>query len=221
MSGSNLKYKSLLIYATYFVILSVFLFNCTLSKNLKEGQSLKSTIKEVKAKSKLLVFTKTNGWRHKSIPIGVNAIKELAIANKWQVDTSEDSLVFNSERLKNYDALIFLNTTGDILGKSEEKAFKDYINKGGNFVGIHSASDTELDNEFYKNLIGAQFKSHPKTQNATVKVNKSHNHPAIKHYQNSFQKIDEWYNFKAPVAKHVNTLLELDESTYSGKRMGI
>ncbi len=170
---------------------------------------------------KILVFSKTNGWRHKSIPSGIAALKKMGLENNWHIDATEDSLQFNYENLKKYKTLVFVNTTGDILNSQQEQAFKRYINEGGGFVGIHSASDTEHDWPFYAQLIGGHFKSHPAQQTATLKVHKENNHPSIAHYGDSFQKFDEWYNFKKPVVSHVNVLLELDESSYTGERMGI
>lgn len=173
-----------------------------------------------KAETSVLVFSKTNGWRHKSIPDGITAIKKIGLENGIKIETTEDSLAFNYQNLKKYKTIIFLNTTGNILNDQQEKDFQKFINEGGGFVGIHAATDTEYNWPFYAEMIGAQFESHPKQQKATVKAHKETNHPAVQHYADSFEHFDEWYNFKKPVAKHVNVLLELDESSYSGKQMG-
>ncbi|MGY6649684.1 ThuA domain-containing protein [Wenyingzhuangia sp. IMCC45574] len=168
----------------------------------------------------ILVFSKTAGFRHKSIPTGIEAIKKMAEKNDWNVAFTEDASVFNNNELKKYQTIVFLNTTGDILNTSQEKAFKKYINNGGGFTGIHSATDTEYQWEFYEQMIGAQFKSHPKQQKAKVLKSKTCNHPATDHLEDSFEKFDEWYNFKKPVVKHANILLYLDENSYTGKQMG-
>ncbi|WP_233558501.1 ThuA domain-containing protein [Aquimarina sp. BL5] len=206
-----------------FSILSLYItfFSCKTSESNNKNIVYKSSPKAVLGKpKKLLIFSKTNGWRHKSIPSGINAIKKLASENNWIVETTEDSLQFNLNHLKQYKALVFLNTTGDILNSQQQEAFKTYINEGGGFVGIHSASDTEYDWPFYAEMIGAQFKNHPEQQKAILRVHKNDNHPAIAHLDDTFQKFDEWYNFKKPVQKHVNVLLELDENSYSGNKMG-
>lgn len=177
------------------------------------------TNKEQPITKNILVFSKTNGYRHKSIESGISTLKELGIQNKWNVQFSEDSLVFNTDKLSKNNLVIFLNTTGDILGSKEEKVFESYINQGGAFLGIHSATDTEYNWEFYQHMIAAQFASHPKQQTARVLKSQTIEHPATNHYSSEFEKHDEWYNFKEPVEAHANILLTLDESSYSGKQM--
>ncbi len=169
----------------------------------------------------LFVFTKTDGYRHKSIDDGVKALWKMSLENNWTVTFSEDSSHFNSANLSRYNAIIFLNTTLNVLGEAQERAFEKYINNGGAFVGIHAATDTEYDWEWYGQMIGARFKSHPATQSATLNVHHNCSHPSVDHLQNKWEKVDEWYNFKEPVPSYVNVLLDLDESTYEGKRMGI
>src|SRR6478672_11289153 len=91
----------------------------------------------------VLVFTKTTGFRHSSIPNGIAAIIKLGHENGFDVDTTENADVFIDDTLKKYAAVIFLNTTGDVLNYKQETAFERYIQAGGGFVGIHSATDTE------------------------------------------------------------------------------
>lgn len=169
---------------------------------------------------KILVFSKTNGWRHTSIPAGISALKKMGKQNNWKFEFTEDSLVFNNGQLDKYQLIIFLNTTGTIINSTGKKSFENYIQQGGNFVGIHAASDTEFEWPFYEQMIGAQFKSHPKQQTATLNVHHKTNHPAIAHYEATFEKHDEWYNFKKPVNSSVTVLVDIDESSYEGDRMG-
>ncbi|NIJ44267.1 type 1 glutamine amidotransferase [Wenyingzhuangia heitensis] len=169
----------------------------------------------------ILVFSKTAGFRHKSIESGKQAVQKLAVKNNWKVVYSEDSNLFNDQDLSKFDILFFLNTTGDILNESQQNAMKSFFAKGKGFVGTHSATDTEKDWPWYVDMLGATFKSHPKQQKATLHINKEHGHQAVAHLNNKEEFFDEWYNFKDPVAKHVNVLATLDESTYSGKQMGM
>lgn len=168
----------------------------------------------------LLVCTKTNGFRHASIPNGVNALWEMARKNDWLISFTEDSTQFATQNLAQYDAIIFLNTTQDILGAAGERAFEEYINNGGAFVGIHAATDTEYEWDFYDKMLGAHFVSHPKTQTAKINVHHEHHHAAVAHLDKEWVRKDEWYNFKNPVPAYVNVLLDLDESSYQGQRMG-
>jgi type 1 glutamine amidotransferase len=92
-----------------------------------------------------LVFSKTAGYRHKSIPAGIEAIKALGEANGFRVDASESAALFTDENLARYRVVVFLNTTGDILDANQQAAFERFVRRGGAFVGIHSATDTEYD----------------------------------------------------------------------------
>ena len=166
----------------------------------------------------VLVFSKTAGFRHKSIETGVKAIEALGLENNFTVTNSEDSNIFLSKKLKRYDLIIFLNTTGDVLNSEEEAAFKKYINKGGSYLGIHAASDTEFEWAWYGKLVGAYFIDHPKPAQATMNVlNK--NHKSTQHLSNTWSHFDEWYNFKS-ISGDIQVLLALDESSYEGGKNG-
>lgn len=168
----------------------------------------------------VLVITKTNGFRHKSIPKGIEKMKAWSNAEHWNINFTEDSTQINDKILDETDVLVFLNTKGDILGKPEEEALVRYINNGGGFVGIHLASGTETQWPWFHQLIGAEFKDHPEVQSARMTVDHTYKHPSVDHLGETFQIVDEWYNFKESVLPHVNVLLWLDESSYSGIKMG-
>ncbi len=166
----------------------------------------------------VLIFSKTEGFRHNSIEKGVQALADLAKANNWTSTATENANVFTDQQLQNYDAIIFLNTTGDILGTEQEIALERYIQAGGGFVGIHAASDTEYNWPWYGALVGAQFESHPTIQDAEIEVIDA-THAATQHLPNPWPRKDEWYNFKENPTE-VNILLNLKESTYEGGKMG-
>ena len=75
-------------------------------------------------KKAVLIFSKTNGYRHESIETGIAAIKELGEKNNFSVDATEDSLDLNDKKLSGYNAVIFLSPTGKVLGPNEEQALK-------------------------------------------------------------------------------------------------
>ena len=93
----------------------------------------------------VLVFSETAGFRHDSIPQGIAAIQALGTANDFSVDATEDSADFNDANLAQYDVVVFLSTTGDVLDDEQQAAFEKYIQAGGGYVGIHAAADTEYD----------------------------------------------------------------------------
>lgn len=166
-----------------------------------------------------MVFSKTTGFRHESIPDGIAAIQQLGSSNGFVVDKSEDSAVFTMANLTQYQAIIFLNTSGDILDNNQKVAFQHYIQSGGGFVGIHSATDTEHNWAWYGALAGAFIQDHSNILPATINI-EDRNHPSTSFLSVTWQRTDEWYNFSSNPRPHVHVLLTLDESTYSGGTMG-
>ena len=171
-----------------------------------------------KSGNRILVFAKTNGFHHSSIPNGKAAIQKLGKENDFDVDVTEDSLAFAEDNLKKYAAVVFLNTTGNILSSHQEAAFERFIQAGGGFVGIHSATDTEYDWIWYSKLVGANFESHPRQQNAKINV-VDKTHPSTKHLPDIWERFDEWYNFKN-LNKDVHVLAKIDEKSYEGGKLG-
>ena len=107
---------------------------------------------------KVLVFSKTTGFRHDSIPEGIAAVQKLGQDNNFAVDTTEDSALFTDQNLAQYQAVVFMSTTGDPLGTQEQKdAFQRYIQGGGGFVGVHAAADSGYNWAWYGKLVGAYF----------------------------------------------------------------
>ncbi|MGB5943958.1 MAG: ThuA domain-containing protein [Leeuwenhoekiella sp.] len=167
----------------------------------------------------VLVFSKTEAFRHSSIPKGIDFLSKMAKTNAWNIHFSENSDDFNDKNLSKYDLLIFLNTSGDLFSETQKDALQNYFASGKGFVGIHAASDTEKKWQWFTEMIGATFKDHPKVQNALLHINKDSQHPAIASLKKEEVFTDEWYNFLRPVGKHVSVLASLDETSYEGKKM--
>ncbi|QQM39770.1 ThuA domain-containing protein [Streptomyces liliifuscus] len=182
------------------------------------GSSGAAASKKPSAGERVLVFSKTAGFRHDSIPEGVAAVKSLGAANGFRVDATEDAGAFSSRNLGRYDAVVFLSTTGDVLNNAQQRAFEGYIKRGGGYVGIHAAADTEYDWEFYGGLAGAYFQSHPAIQPARIEV-EDRAHPATSHLGESWNRTDEWYNYRSNPRDRAHILASLDESSYSGGTM--
>jgi type 1 glutamine amidotransferase len=167
----------------------------------------------------VLVFSKTTGFRHDSIPQGIAAIEALGTEHGFAVDRTEDATRFSDAVLARYKVVVFLSTTGDVLDTGEKAAFERYIRSGGGFVGIHSASDTEYGWPWYGRLVGTWFASHPQIQRATVHI-ANPDHPSMKGLPALWERTDEWYNFRNNPRGAVQVLATLDEATYSGGAMG-
>ncbi|MGW0759237.1 ThuA domain-containing protein [Streptomyces sp. NPDC002814] len=167
---------------------------------------------------RILVFSRTVGFRHSSIDEGITALRDLGAANNFTVDATEDPQAFTTSNLAQYRAVVFLSTTGDVLGNAQQTAFEQYLGSGGGYVGIHAAADTEYDWPFYEGLAGAYFHSHPAIQPATVKV-EDRAHDATAHLGRTWQRTDEWYNYRTNPRTTAHVLASLDESSYSGGTM--
>ncbi|MEW2516292.1 ThuA domain-containing protein [Streptomyces sp. NPDC046870] len=167
---------------------------------------------------RVLVFSKTAGFRHDSIPEGVAALRQLGASGGFTVDATEDAGAFTRSTLRRYDAVVFLSTTGDVLDSAQQAAFEDYVHHGGGYVGVHAAADTEYDWAFYGGLAGAYFQSHPAIQPATVRV-EDRAHPATSGLARTWNRTDEWYNYRSNPRERAHVLASLDESSYTGGTM--
>lgn len=167
---------------------------------------------------RVLVFSRTAGFRHDSIASGITALKELGAGSNITVDATEEPRQFTTNNLARYDAVVFLSTTGDVLNAEQQTAFENYVSTGGGYMGVHAAADTEYDWEFYGGLVGAHFASHPQIQPATVRV-EDHDHPATAHLDGPWQRTDEWYNYRTNPRGQARILATLDETTYQGGTM--
>lgn len=170
---------------------------------------------------KVLIFSKTAGFYHESIPEGIAAIQKLGTENGFLVDTTSNSESFNEENLGNYSTIIFLNTTADVLNHYQEADFERYIQAGGGFVGIHAAADTEYEWGWYGRLVGGYFSDHPGINDPhpnvqAGKVTKTaEKHPSTEFIPDSWERTDEWYSYKN-INPETKKILMLDESSYQG-----
>jgi type 1 glutamine amidotransferase len=167
----------------------------------------------------VLVFSKTAGFRHDSIPAGIQAVRDLGAANNFTVTATEDAAAFTTANLAQYEAVVFLSTTGDVLTATQQTAFESYVRGGGGYVGVHAAADTEYDWPFYGELVGAWFSSHPAIQPVTVRV-QDRAHAATAALPQAWPRTDELYNYRTNPRSTARVLATLDESTYSGGTMG-
>ena len=172
------------------------------------------------APDRILVFSRTTGFRHGSIGPGIAALRNLGAANRFAVDATEEAGQFTAANLSRYKAVVFLCTSGDVLNNEQQAAFMAYIRNGGGFVGIHSAADTEHNWSWYGGLVGAYFASHPAPAQARIRV-EDRNHPSTRALPDPWNRFDEWYDFKQnPRSRGVTVLLSLDETSYPGGQMG-
>ena len=166
----------------------------------------------------VLLYSRTKAFRHECIEPGSQALKDYFKKYEMDVSITEDSSVFTPAGLKDYDVVMFFQTTGNVLDSTQQVAFENYYKSGKGFVGVHSASDTEYDWPWYGKLVGAYFANHPDVQQHVIeKVDTAH--LSCKHLPMRWKRVDECYNFKS-LPTNVNVLLTVDETTYQHGQHG-
>ena len=173
------------------------------------------------AANRVLVFSKTLGFRHDSIPAGIAAIQQLGATNGFAVDATEDSSVFTSTNLARYKALVFLNPSGDILNTAQRAAFQLYIQNGGGFVGIHNPNALTLDGwAWYTKLVCARYASEVPSQPSRLNIVNT-THISTQGLPNPWTISMESYNWDVnPKVNGCTVLINLDETSVSGGTMG-
>lgn len=168
---------------------------------------------------RVLIFTRTTGYRHESIPIAVAAVESLAATHGFAVEHTESLAFFADDTLKRFAAVMFLHTTGDILNDAQQSALQRFVAGNRGFIGVHSAADTEYDWPWYAGLVGAYFKSHPTIQQAKANVRDT-THLSTRCLSTEWTRSDEWYDFRRLPTSSATVLATLDESSYTGGAMG-
>jgi type 1 glutamine amidotransferase len=170
----------------------------------------------------LLLFTKTNGFRHtEGIPAGVGLIEEIAKRRGWSVFHTDNGAVFNPAQLAKFQATVWHQVSGDVLDPEQREALKRFVENGGGWVGIHGAGgDRSYDWPWYVNeLVGAQFIGHPMGPQFQVATwrNEDPSHPATSKLPEQWQHEEEIYSFERSVRERAGyrVLVSVDESTYS------
>jgi cytochrome c len=163
----------------------------------------------------VLVFTRAVGYLHESLGVGVEAIRALGAAGGFAVEQTEDPALFTDERLAEFDVVVWLNTTMDVLDDTQQAAFERFIRAGGGWVGVHAAADTEYTWPWYGQLLGgaAYLESHPGIQTVNVNVDDA-DHASTAHLPATFQLEDELYNYQQNPRSAVTVLLTVDEASY-------
>lgn len=180
----------------------------------RSSQGFKQLVAPPAGAPNVLVFSRTAGFRHDSIPAGLSALTSLAQQQGFGLAGTEDATQFTDAVLGQFAAVIFLSTTGDLLLADQEAAFERYMAAGHGYVGIHAASDCEYHWPFYERLVGAYFMGHSQVTTATVKVEPV-SHPAVAGLPSPWNRKDEWYGFSTNPRSQVTVLLTVDEATYA------
>ncbi|WP_271078543.1 ThuA domain-containing protein [Aurantiacibacter sp. MUD61] len=165
----------------------------------------------------VLVYSRTEGWRHDSIDEAWSAIAAIAHGRGWSVTFTEDSSWFDAERLAQFDAVVWASASGDTLSDPQKASFRSFVENGGGFVGLHSAGDASHTWDWYaQELIGARFIGHPLNpgvRSGTVLIEDG-SHLATRDLPERWYRLDEWYSFDTSVRGRFHVLATLDERSY-------
>lgn len=167
---------------------------------------------------RVLVFTRTLGYRHRSIPAGVRTIQEVG-RGLWITEHTEDPAMFRSERLATFRVVVFLSTTGNVLDAEGQCAFEAWVRQGGGYVGVHAASDTEYEWPWYGELVGAWFRDHTDVIEADVTVERPDG-PGMQGLPKPWRRTDEWYAFRSNPRQRTQVLASLDDARMGEAGMG-
>ena len=170
----------------------------------------------------ILVFSKTNGFRHGSaIKAALPIYRNIARENGWSIYETEDAGVFNRDQLSRFQLVIWNNVTGKVLTEEQRTIFRSYIEEGGGFMGIHGAGDGSHQWEWYENeVLRAHFSHH----NIALELDTATLHLEIDSMHldlcsgliSPFEHKDEWYVFYDNPRKNGSTVLyTADENTFS------
>jgi type 1 glutamine amidotransferase len=184
------------------------------------------------ADQKVLVYTRNytpdgKGYVHDNIATSVATIQKMGAENHFSVDVSDDPKVFTDANLKQYAALIFSNSNNEAFENDAQRdAFQHYIQAGGGFVGIHSASGSERKWPYFWSILGGKFVRHPKQQPFLVRVVDPKN-PITAKLPATFTWTDEFYyhdnvnpDIKPLLVSDPHKLDDPQKDTYPGDKFG-
>lgn len=175
----------------------------------------------------ILLFSKTTGFRHgESIDASKPIFTEIAKRNNWFLYETEKGGVFNPEQLKQFNVVVFNNSTGRVLNEEQQQAVRQYVEAGGTFVGIHGSGDNSHHWPWYeKNLLGAEFSHHPlnpQLQTTDVYVETTIDSTLKQNLPASWAHQDEWYVFfKQPNGMQIASYINGDKIISNGNMLWI
>jgi type 1 glutamine amidotransferase len=171
-------------------------------------------------KSTIAVITITAGFYHEeAIPAGKILLTNLGKEQGVNVVHANSLEGVQKMNFKDFKAVVFLCTTLDIFDLETQSRFESFIREGGGYLGIHAAADTEYKWDWYGQLVGGYFVSHPPgAPKATITTLLTDNY-FTNHLPTQWSISDEWYNYDFKNPKII-PLLNLEESTYSGGTNG-
>lgn len=217
------KFFKILLYSFLTVVLLGALALGTFIYKVKYGFPIYETeapaLPQLSSDFSVLLFSKTNGFRHgEAIEAAVPAFQQMAEANQWDIFVTDNGAVFNTESLSNFDVVVWNNVSGRVLNPQQREDFRNYVESGGGFLGIHAAGDDSHQWDWYtKELLGAKFSHHsldPHIQEGQLYLEIDTNHRELSQsLPPTWTHADEWYVFSNnPREQGKQVLYRLDEN---------
>lgn len=163
---------------------------------------------------RVLVFSKTAGYRHESVEAGVECIADLGRLHGFHVDATEDPSQFDDAGLADYDLVVWMQVSGVVLEDAQRQAYERFTARGGGFVGVHAASDAERGWPLYDQLVGARFESHPPGVSPAELRRTVTDDPSTTALPASWAWVDEWYRFDRDPRSGSEVLLTVSSSVF-------
>lgn len=164
----------------------------------------------------VLLFSKTTGFRHSgSIDASKPVFTDLAKKNNWFIYETEEGGIFNAEQLSKFKTVIFNNSTGRVLNDQQQKALEQYVENGGNLIGIHGSGDNSHHWDWYvTNLLGTEFSHHSLKmpfEKADILLDSLADSVLTSNVSKNWNRADEWYVFfENPRKKGFNILYTIN-----------
>ncbi|MET8373089.1 ThuA domain-containing protein [Micromonospora profundi] len=167
-----------------------------------------------------LLFTKTAGYRHDSIPAGISMFQQQAAANNFELVQTEDASVFTPANLATFDVVIMFQTSGMVwTSAAQRQAIEGYLASGKGIVGVHNATDMGIEAEYpwWDQTIngGAHMPEHSPGVLPGTAIVADKQHPSTVGLPDRWQRSEEWYNFDTNPRGNVHVLVTADERTYN------
>jgi len=173
------------------------------------------------AQARVLVITETAGFQHDSIPTARGTLKQLgARSSAYRVVDRAGVRELSPARLRRYDAVVFALTSGELpLSAAARRGLIRFVQRGGGFVGVHSATDTLYTFPAYGRLVGAYFRDHPYMSGQLIRTGTRH--PATARQPRRSPIREELYRFRTdPRDRGARVLLRLDPASVPGAEPG-
>jgi type 1 glutamine amidotransferase len=178
----------------------------------------------------ILIFSKTSGFRDEpGIQASNAALAAISEERGWPYFITENGAVMNPEQLAKFKLVVWNNTSGDPLTEEQRAAFKNWVESGGSYLGLHGAGGDPIENHghtsladwkwYVETLVGAQFVVHSGIVPGDIHI-EDRKSPVTRNLPAVWHRSEEWYAFSASPRPRpgFHILASVDEKSYDPGR---